>query len=131
MAINPITHTPQISIALLFVADHLSQRLSFSNPQAQRLRQHAIHRRGFNQGHHFEVALRSDRDDVRRVAGRIGAHGLADDVIELDLAIVDMDAIIESIELLHQIGRGLDILVQRPDGDRRIFGIGGNGQGRC
>lgn len=41
-----------------------------------------------------------DGDDIGRLAGRERAHRLTDDVVELDLAVFDLDAVVLIVEFL-------------------------------
>ncbi len=64
-----------------------------------------------------------DGDDVRRLAGREGAHGLAHHIVELKLAIFDLDTVILRVEFLDEVRCGLDIAVQRPENEFHILRV--------
>ncbi|MNE37961.1 hypothetical protein D3C80_1318370 [compost metagenome] len=55
-----------------------------------------------------------DGDDIRSLASRIGSHGLTHDIVKLDLAIFNLDAVVLGVKFLDQIWCRLNITVQRP-----------------
>ncbi len=58
-----------------------------------------------------------DGNDVGRLSGGIGTHRLGNHVIELDQAVLDLDAVVLRVEFLDEIGRRLNVAIKRPDAD--------------